>query len=180
MIAKTSTMRRLKNTIFIVLCWVAVVISYVVLFDVLYELLVRGVSSLGSYIFSHDTREFGLRNAIVGSLILTFGSVLVAAPLAILTATFFVEYKQFKRTIKVLRFLNDIMLSTPSVIIGLVVYTLIVVYTGFSAYAGIIALSLIAMPMVTRASEGVLCIYYNITLNIFRLYMVCFNFVKWS
>ncbi|MBK2124740.1 phosphate ABC transporter permease PstA [Fangia hongkongensis] len=155
-IGKISTKRKLKAKIFVVLCWLAAIISVLVLCNVLYELLVRGVHSLGSYVFTHDTRELGLRNAIIGSVMLTVGAIVIATPIAILTATFFVEYKQFRRTIKVLRFLNDMMLSTPSVIIGLFIYTLIVVYTSFSGYAGIIALALIAMPMITRAAEDVL------------------------
>ncbi|WP_119342547.1 phosphate ABC transporter permease PstA [Facilibium subflavum] len=155
-IGKISTARKFKANLFVVLCWLAAIISVLVLCNVLYELIIRGIGDLNAYVFTHDTRQLGLRNAIVGSLILTLGAIIVAAPVAILTATFFVEFRQFRRTIKVLRFLNDMMLSTPSVIVGLFIYTLIVVHTSFSGYAGMIALAVIAMPMITRGAEDVL------------------------
>ena len=155
-IGKISLKRRVKSKIFIILCWLAALISVSVLFNILYTLLNHGLTSLDAYIFTHDTRELGLRNAIIGSLILTAGSIIIATPIAFLTAIFFVEYKQFKKTIKLLRFINDIMLSAPSVIIGLFIYTIIVIHSSFSAYAGMIALAVIALPMITRASEDVL------------------------
>ncbi|WP_395946570.1 phosphate ABC transporter permease PstA [Caedibacter taeniospiralis] len=156
LIGKVAFKRRVKANIFVCLCWLSAIISVVFLCNVLYELIAKGLPAFGGYIFTHDTRELGLRNAIVGSVMLTFGAVVVAAPVSILTATFFVEYRQFRKTVKMLRFLNDMMLSTPSVIVGLFVYTLIVVHTSFSGYAGVIALAIIAMPMITRASEDVL------------------------
>jgi phosphate transport system permease protein len=141
LIGKVAFKRRVKANIFVCLCWLSAIISVVFLCNVLYELIAKGLPAFGGYIFTHDTRELGLRNAIVGSVMLTFGAVVVAAPVSILTATFFVEYRQFRKTVKMLRFLNDMMLSTPSVIVG---------------YAGVIALAIIAMPMITRASEDVL------------------------
>ncbi|WP_119328094.1 phosphate ABC transporter permease PstA [Cysteiniphilum halobium] len=155
-IGQVALKRRIKSNIFVSLCWLSAIISVFFLCSILYELVMRGMHSFSGYIFTHDTRELGLRNAIVGSLMLTIGAIVIATPISILTATFFVEFRQFRRTIKVLRFINDMMLSTPSVIVGLFIYTLIVVNTSFSGYAGIIALAVIAMPMITRAAEDVL------------------------
>ena len=155
-ITKISKTRKFKANLFVFLCWSAAAISVFILCSVLYELIVRGLPALNSYVFTHDSRQLGLRNAIIGSIMLTIGAIVIATPIAILTATFFVEFRQFRRTVKVLRFINDMMLSTPSVIIGLFIYTVIVVHTSFSGYAGIIALAVIAMPMITRASEDVL------------------------
>ncbi|MDA0910591.1 MAG: phosphate ABC transporter permease PstA [Proteobacteria bacterium] len=156
MIGQFALKRRIKSNIFVSLCWLSAIISIFFLCSILYELVMRGMPSFSTYIFTHDTRELGLRNAIIGSLMLTIGAIVIATPISILTATFFVEFRQFRRTIKVLRFINDMMLSTPSVIVGLFIYTLIVVNTSFSGYAGIIALAVIAMPMITRAAEDVL------------------------
>ncbi|GGF87146.1 MULTISPECIES: phosphate ABC transporter permease PstA [Cysteiniphilum] len=155
-IGQVALKRRIKSNIFVSLCWLSAIISIFFLCSILYELVMRGMPSFSTYLFIHDTRELGLRNAIIGSLMLTIGAIVIATPISILTATFFVEFRQFRRTIKVLRFINDMMLSTPSVIVGLFIYTLIVVNTSFSGYAGIIALAVIAMPMITRAAEDVL------------------------
>lgn len=155
-IIKISAKRRVKDRVFTGFCWLTAILSIFVLGCVLFELFVRGMQALSLHVFTHDTRQLGLRNAIVGSLILTIGAIVIATPIAILTATFFVEYKQYPRLIGFLRFLNDMLLSTPSVIIGLFIYTLIVAHTSFSGYAGMIALALIAMPMIVRASEDVL------------------------
>ncbi|MFZ9036312.1 MAG: phosphate ABC transporter permease PstA [Francisellaceae bacterium] len=155
-IQSISKVRKIKSGLFVSFCWITAIISVLILCNILYELIIRGIHSLNLYVFTHDTRQFGLRNAIIGSVMLTIGAIIIAAPIAILTATFFVEFRQYRRLIKLLRFLNDMMLSTPSVIVGLFVYTLIVAHTTFSGYAGIIALAVIAMPMITRASEDVL------------------------
>ncbi|MFT6835838.1 MAG: phosphate transport system permease protein [Francisellaceae bacterium] len=156
LLIKSSFKRRIKSKIFSIFCWATAIISVCVLLDILYTLLANGLPSFTASIFTHDTRNLGLRNAMIGSLILTGIAIIVSAPIAILTATFLVESNKNKRLVKFVRFTNDILLSTPSVIVGLFIYTIIVAHTRFSGFAGIIALSIIAMPMITRASEDVL------------------------
>ena len=88
---------------------------------------------------------------------MTFIAILIAAPLGILIATFMVEFCGRKRFAKVVRFVNDILLSAPSIVIGLFVYALLVVpMKHFSGLAGAVALAIVALPMIVRASEDVL------------------------
>ena len=155
-IGQIAWKRRLKSRLFHGFCWLMMVLGILVLGSVLYKLVAAGTDALSWQLFVTDTREYGLRNAIVGSVMLTAGAVIIATPLAILAATFFVEYPRYSRLINILRFVNDMLLSAPSVVIGLFVYTLIVAHTTFSAYAGMIALAIIALPMITRTSEDVL------------------------
>ena len=156
LVKKKGILRSISDWGFIAFCWVTAIISVFVLCCVLFELIRNGISYLSLDLLLKDTRELGLRNAIIGSVILTFGSIIIAAPIAILTATFFIEFKEHSKLIKIVRFLNDMLLSTPSVIIGLFVYTIIVAHTHFSGYAGMVALALIALPMIVRSAEDVL------------------------
>ncbi len=156
LLIKSSITRRIKNQLFTLFCWLTAIVSILVLLNILFTLLAKGLHSFNIEIFTHDTRNLGLRNAMIGSLMMTGIAIIVSAPIAILTATFLVESKKKSRLVTITRFTNDILLSTPSVIVGLFVYTIIVANTRFSGFAGIIALSIIAMPMITRASEDVL------------------------
>jgi phosphate transport system permease protein len=156
LLIKSSITRRIKNQLFTLFCWLTAIVSILVLLNILFTLLAKGLHSFNTEIFTHDTRNLGLRNAMIGSLMMTGIAIIVSAPIAILTATFLVESKKKSRLVTITRFTNDILLSTPSVIVGLFVYTIIVANTRFSGFAGIIALSIIAMPMITRASEDVL------------------------
>lgn len=156
LLKKLPLKRRIKNTIFNTLCWAAAIISVVVLCSVLFELLRNGVNDLSFNLFINDTRSLGLRNAVIGSLIMTVIAIIIVTPIAILIATFLVECRHKAKTVKQVRFINDILLSTPSVIVGIFIYTLIVAHSQFSAIAGIVALSLIALPIIVRASEDVL------------------------
>jgi phosphate transport system permease protein len=156
LLIKSSFNRRLKNHIFTLFCWFIAIVSMIVLINILWTLISKGLPAFDTSIFLNDTRNLGLRNAIIGSLLMTFFAILISSPISILIATFLVESKEEKRLVKITRFTNDILLSTPSVIVGLFIYTIIVAHTRFSGVAGIIALSIIAMPMITRASEDVL------------------------
>ena len=99
----------------------------------------------------------GLLNAIVGSLIMTVLGVLVGTPIGILAGTFMAEYGRYERVTPIVRFINDILLSAPSIIIGLFVYELVVVPMGhFSALAGTVALAIIVVPVVVRTTEDML------------------------
>jgi phosphate transport system permease protein len=99
----------------------------------------------------------GLANAIVGSVILTLAGVLIGAPAGILAGTYLAEYGRATKLGAIVRFVNDILLSTPSIIVGVFVYGLIVLRTGhFSGWAGAVALALIVMPVVVRTTENMM------------------------
>ena len=99
----------------------------------------------------------GLLNAIVGSLIMTFFGVLIGAPLGMFAGTYMAEYGRGSKLTMVVRFINDVLLSAPSIVIGLFVYEITVVQMGhFSAFAGAIALALLVVPVVVRTTEDML------------------------
>src|SRR5688572_7226656 len=99
----------------------------------------------------------GLLNAIVGSLIMTFLAVIFGTPIGILAGTYMAEYGRHDRLTMLVRFINDILLSAPSIVIGLFVYEIMVVPMGhFSAWAGAVALAVIVLPVVVRTTEDML------------------------
>src|SRR3954469_12391061 len=99
----------------------------------------------------------GLRNAIVGSIIMTVIGVGIGAALGLFAGTYLAEYGKHDKLTSVIRFINDILLSAPSIIIGLFIYGAIVVpMGGFSAFAGCLALAVIVIPVVVRTTEDML------------------------
>ena len=104
----------------------------------------------------------GLLNAIVGSLILTVLAVLFGTPLGILAGTYMAEYGRYAKLTMVVRFINDILLSAPSIVVGLFVYEIMVAQMGhFSAWAGAVALAMIVIPVVVRTTEDMLLLVPN-------------------
>ena len=102
-----------------------------------------------------NSENGGLANAIVGSLILVLSATAVGTPIGILAGIYLAEYGQRTGLGRVTRFINDILLSAPSIVIGLFVYTIVVAQTRtFSGYAGVIALALIVIPVVVRTTEN--------------------------
>ncbi len=143
------------------LCWSASLVGIGVLIIILGTLLVKGASGLSSVILVQDTpppgAAGGLRNAIVGSLIMTSLGVVIGTPIGILAGTYMAEYGRYTRLTVIVRFINDILLSAPSIVIGLFVYTLMVRPTGhFSAIAGSVALAVLVIPIVVRTTENML------------------------
>ena len=158
---KLPLLRRLKNHIFTAFCYLAASLSIIILIIILWSLLSKGIGHFNLQLLSENTpvagADGGLRDAILGSLIITGLGILLAIPCGILIATFLAEYGRKSRLAKLIRFVNDILLSVPSIIIGLFIYALIVKTTGtFSGLAGSIALAIIAIPMITRTTEDVL------------------------
>jgi phosphate transport system permease protein len=99
----------------------------------------------------------GLLNAIVGSLLLTILAVLFGTPLGILAGTYMAEYGRYSKLTFVVRFINDILLSAPSIVVGLFVYEIMVAQMGhFSAWAGAVALAILVIPVVVRTTEDML------------------------
>jgi phosphate transport system permease protein len=153
--------RRVKSSFIMVLCWSASVVGIGVLVIILGTLLVKGASGLSSVILVQDTpppgSAGGLRNAIVGSLIMTSLGVVIGTPIGILAGTYMAEYGRYTRLTVIVRFINDILLSAPSIVIGLFVYTLMVRPAGhFSGLAGSVALAVLVIPIVVRTTENML------------------------
>ncbi len=153
--------RRIANRIYLGLSFAATAIGLVFLFLVLYALLRNGIPALSATLFTAPTpppgNAGGLANAIYGSIVMTIVATLVGTPIGILTGTFLAEYGKNSHLASVVRFVNDILLSAPSIIIGLFVYQIMVVPMGhFSAWAGSIALALIVIPVVVRTTENML------------------------
>jgi phosphate transport system permease protein len=153
--------RRLTNFIALTLSMCAMLFGLFWLAWLLWTLLIAGIPGLNLDVFTQITpppgSSGGLINAIIGSLILTVGGVVLGAPIGILAGTYLSEFSRESKTAGVVRFINDVLLSAPSIIIGVFVYELVVVSTGhFSAWAGIIALALIVLPVVVRTTEDML------------------------
>ena len=154
--------RLLTNTIGIGLSMFAMAIGLVALLWILWTLFSRGFAALGPDLFLQDTpapgtEGGGLRNAIVGSAMILFFTTVVSTPIGILAGIYLAEFGRISRFAAITRFVTDIMLSAPSIVIGLFVYALFVATTGgFSGWAGSVALSLIAVPVVVRTTENML------------------------
>jgi phosphate transport system permease protein len=128
---------------------------------ILLVLVVKGVGGLSLEVFTEMTpppgSAGGLLNAIVGSLLLTVLAVLFGTPLGILAGTYMAEYGRYSKLTLVVRFINDILLSAPSIVVGLFVYEIMVAQMGhFSAWAGAVALAILVIPVVVRTTEDML------------------------
>ena len=158
--------RRCANTLFIVLSLGAALFGLVWLAFILWELLANGIAALGPHLFTESTpppgTPGGLANAIFGSVIMSLAAVAVGTPIGILAGTYLAEYARYGKFAFVVRFVNDILLSAPSIVIGLFIYQLIVVPMGnFSAIAGAAALMVIVIPVVVRTTENMLLLVPN-------------------
>ena len=154
--------RRWANTQGLVLSMSAMAIGLAVLLWILFVLFSNGLAAIDWNMFTQDTPApgsdgGGLRNAIIGSLMMVGLSVLVSTPIGILAGIYLTEYGDQSKTAELTRFVTDIMLSAPSIVLGLFVYSIAVATVGnFSGYAGSLALSLIAVPVVMRTTENML------------------------
>ncbi len=158
--------RRAVNGVFLVLSTSAAVIGIIALVLILYSLLTNGVTGLSLDIFTKTTpapgSNGGLANAIAGSLMMSLVAVVIGTPIGMLAGTFLAEYGRHSWLAFVIRFVNDILLSAPSILIGLFIYELIVVRMGhFSAWAGMAALAVIVIPVVVRTTENMLLLVPN-------------------
>lgn len=154
--------RRRANLIGTGLSMIAMVLGLAALAWILLVLLSNGFAALDLNLLTQDTpapgtEGGGLRNAIIGSLMIVGLSVLVSTPVGILAGVYLTEYGDTSKTAEFTRFITDIMLSAPSIVLGLFVYAIAVATVGnFSGYAGSLALSLIAIPVVMRTTENML------------------------
>ena len=153
--------RCLVNYIVIALSVMATGFGLLWLFLVLSTLLFNGIAAITPSLFMQMTpppgSSGGLLNAIAGSLLMTAIATAIGTPTGILAGTFLAEYAHASRFGEVVRFVNDILLSAPSIIVGLFVYEVMVVHMGhFSAWAGAVALAIIVVPVVVRTTEDML------------------------
>src|ERR1700674_5230251 len=158
--------RRFRNGMAMALSLVATAIGLGWLVLILAELLYKGFSGLSLAVFTEMTpppgSDGGLLNPIVGSLIVTAIAVAIGTPLGILAGTYLAEYGRHDKLTMVVRFINDILLSAPSIVVGLFVYEVMVKQMGhFSAWAGAIALAVLVVPVVVRTTEDMLLLVPN-------------------
>ncbi len=133
---------------------------------ILWTLFYNGISSINLSIFTQMTPppgdKGGLLNAIFGSLVLTVGATLLSTPIGMLAGTYLAEYGKKNALAETIRFINDILLSAPSIVVGLFIYEVMVVPMGhFSAWSGIVVLAVIAIPVVVRTTEDMLTLVPN-------------------
>ena len=156
--------RKLINYIFVGLTSIATAVAITALVMILYSLVAKGFCGLNLTVFTVDTPaggedlgSGGLRNAIVGSLMICAMGMLLAVSIGIMAGTWLAEYGDGNKLATIVRFLNDVLLSAPSILIGLFAYELFVVpFHGGSAIAGAIALAIVTTPVVTRTTEDIL------------------------
>ena len=153
--------RKIINAGALFLSLLATLIGLACLGAILWTLLARGLGGMSLQIFTQMTpppgNTGGLLNAIYGSIVMTLVGIFIGAPLGILAGTYLAEYGRDSRLSDVIRFVNDVLLSAPSIIVGLFVYEVLVVPTKhFSAIAGAVALAIIAIPVTVRTTEDML------------------------
>ncbi|ESY97834.1 phosphate ABC transporter permease PstA [Mesorhizobium sp. LNHC209A00] len=158
--------RKTRNSVMMTLCVVAAGIGLAWLALILGALVYKGAAGLSLDVFTRMTPPpgdaGGLLNAIYGSVVMTVIAVIVGTPIGVLAGTYMAEYGRFSKLTTVVRFINDILLSAPSIIIGLFVYELMVRPMGhFSAIAGAVALAILVIPVVVRTTEDMLNLVPN-------------------
>jgi phosphate transport system permease protein len=158
--------RKLANHVFVALTTGATLFAIGALFLILYSLVVNGIGGLNLHVFTLDQPPpgelGGLRNAVLGSVIICVLAMILAVIVGILAGTWLAEYGDGSKLAVVVRFLNDVLLSAPSILVGLFVYEVMVrPFQGFSALAGAVALAFLATPVVTRTTEDIMRLQAN-------------------
>ena len=159
--------RRISNAMAITLAAAATLLGLFFLVWILWLTLANGISALHGSLFTRITAygpEGGLANAIVGSLMMDLIALLICTPIGVMAGTWLAEYARLTRLGTVIRFLNDILLSAPSIVLGLFVYMVIVLpmsnltqgAVSFSGFAGGVALALIGLPVIVRTTDEML------------------------
>jgi phosphate transport system permease protein len=153
--------RRITNILFSVFCIGVTAVALAALAAILWSLLSQGLGGLNLDVFIRSTpapgSRGGLANAIVGSILMCLLAMVMATVVGVLAGTWLAEYAGKSRYGSVVRFLNDVLLSAPSILVGLFVYEILVApFKGFSGLAGAVALALLAIPVITRTTEDVL------------------------
>ncbi len=160
MAATLSRRRQRRNFVIKVFCILATVVGLVVLASILFTLLRLGIGGLKVTVFTHMTKpsgeDGGLLNPIVGSLIQTGIGAAIGTPIGIMVGTYLAEYAAKSVLGNAVRFVSDVLLSAPSILIGLFIYQLFVNGHGYSGIAGALSLAVIVIPIVVRTTEDML------------------------
>jgi phosphate transport system permease protein len=164
---RVRSSRRVKDRTLRILATAATAVSVFVLFWILGMLIVKGAQGFSLELFTRitpgpGTAGGGLLNAIVGSIVLTALGIAIATPIGVMAGTFLAEYGRGSKLANVVRFINDILLSAPSILVGLFVYVILVMpFRGYSGWAGSVALAIIALPVIVRTTEDMLRLVPN-------------------
>jgi phosphate transport system permease protein len=155
--------RRLTNAVFSAFCVLVTLVALAALAAILWSLLSQGLGGLNLDVFIRSTpapgSKGGLANAIVGSIMMCVLAMAIALVIGVLAGTWLAEYAKGSRYGSLVRFINDVLLSAPSILVGLFVYEILVApFKGFSGLAGSVALALLAAPVITRTTEDVLAL----------------------
>jgi len=158
--------RRTRNRLVLGLATAATGFGLLVLAAILFKLIWAGSAALGPSLFTMITpppdREGGLANAIVGSILITLGGTLLGTPVGIFAGTYLAEYSPGSRFSQLVQFINDILLSAPSIIIGLFIFEVMVIPMHHSSgWAGSVALSILVIPIVVRTTVDMLALVPN-------------------
>ena len=154
--------RKVFNAVALAMSCIAAVIGLLFLAWILWTLVSKGIQGIDVALFTQDTpppmETGGLKNAFFGTAVMCLMAILIGAPLGIAAGTWLAEYGNARKLGTVVRFVNDILLSAPSIVLGLFVYTLVVAQMGggFSAIAGALALAFIVLPVVVRTTDEML------------------------
>ena len=164
--ARLGAKRKRADIIIRTLCILATVLGLLLLASILATLFYRGIEAMSLRVFTHVTAppgsEGGLLNAIVGSLIQSLLGTAIGTPIGMLVGTYLAEYAKDSWLGNAVRFVSDILLSAPSILIGLFVYQILVLpFGGFSGWAGVAALAIIVIPIVVRTTEDMLQLIPN-------------------
>ncbi|MCX7339644.1 MAG: phosphate ABC transporter permease PstA [Hyphomicrobiales bacterium] len=159
--------RRVSDKVLRVFATASTMVAVFVLFWILGMLIWKGGQGISLDLFTKitpgpGTAGGGLLNAIVGSIVLTFLGIAIATPIGVMAGTYLAEYGKGSRLADLVRFINDILLSAPSILIGLFVYVILVMpFRGYSGWAGSVALAIIALPVIVRTTEDMLRLVPN-------------------
>ena len=159
--ASLALRRRMTDKLATALSWLAMLLVVFLLGSILWTLLRNGIAGLSVHLFTRSMaapdQDGGLANAIVGSLLQTGLAILLGAPAGLLTGIYLAEYGAGSGLARTVRFVSDMLLSAPSILIGLFIYMVLVATLGhFSGFAGGLALALLAMPIIVRTTEDML------------------------
>jgi len=153
--------RKFKNIVAIALAVAIAALGLALPFWILFTVVGKGLAAFNFSLFTEMTpppgATGGLLNAIVGSLMMVGLAMLIASPIGVMTGIYLAEYGRKGKLPAAVRFINDILLSAPSIVIGLFIYTIVVLpMKHFSGYAGVLALAIIAIPIIVRTTENML------------------------
>lgn len=160
-------LRRALNSATGICAFLATCTGIIFLVWILYTVIRMGVAGLNWSFLFEPTKPYGIpdggiANAILGTIVITSGAVVIALPTGLLGGVYLAEFSHRSRLGKIIRFSANVMMGMPSIIVGLFVYTMIVIPTGkFSGFAGSVALAIIMFPVILRTTEDMLCLVPN-------------------